>query len=80
MNSRNLGLYAAALAIAVLGALWLGLPASTLALLGLVLVCPLMMFFMMRGMHSGDGHHRRPADEHRHDPADGVEPHEHTTR
>jgi hypothetical protein len=28
------------------------------ALLGLLLVCPLMMSFMMRGMHGGDGHDR----------------------
>ena len=78
MNSRNYGLYAVALAIAVVGALWLGLPVSTLALLGLVLVCPLMMFFMMRGMHGG-GHDQHGADEHRHDPAGRTEPRDHTT-
>lgn len=35
-------------------AVWAGLPVATLLFL---LVCPLMMFFMMRGMH-GAGHAR----------------------
>lgn len=45
-------------AMAVLGAggiaLWAGV--SPLYFL-LLLVCPLMMFFMMRGMHGGPGEH-----------------------
>jgi Protein of unknown function (DUF2933) len=32
--------------LAVIGALWAGVPASTLLLLGFVLACPLMMLFM----------------------------------
>jgi hypothetical protein len=52
----NYGLYAIAVAIVVVGALWLGTPLSTLLLLGVVLVCPIMMMFMMKGMH-GDGEH-----------------------
>ena len=63
MRSRNFGLYAVVLAIVVVGAVWAGLPVGTLAFLGLILVCPLMMFLMMRGMHGGqnsqgsqDGH------------------------
>jgi Protein of unknown function (DUF2933) len=75
MNNRNYGLYAVAIAIAVVGALWLGVPVSTLAVLGLILVCPLMMFFMMRGMHGDDGH----GQEQRHDEADRAEPRDHTT-
>jgi len=76
MNSRNYGLYAVAVAIAVVGALWLGVPVGTLAVLGLVLVCPLMMLFMMRDMHDGDGHGQ---EQHRHDPADRTNPHDHTS-
>ncbi|MFE4599705.1 DUF2933 domain-containing protein [Kitasatospora indigofera] len=56
-NTRNYGPYAIAVAIAVVGALALGVPVSSLAVLGIVAVCPLMMFFMMRGMHGmGDDH------------------------
>ncbi len=49
-----------ALAIVVVGALWAGLPVSTLALFGLVLACPLMMFFMMRGMHGAEHDQHSP--------------------
>ena len=79
MNSKNYGLYAIALAIAVVGALWLGLPVYTLAFLGLILVCPLMMFFMMRGMHGGEGHDQHAAGQPQHDPAAHRTPHEHST-
>ncbi|WP_067022360.1 DUF2933 domain-containing protein [Streptomyces dysideae] len=56
-NQRNYGTYAVALAIAVVGALALGVPVGTLAVAAIVLACPLMMFFMMRGMHGGGGMH-----------------------
>jgi len=56
MKNTNYGLYALAVAVLAVGALWLGLPVSTLGLLAIVLVCPLMMLFMMKGMHSGDSH------------------------
>lgn len=66
-KSINYGLFAVAVAIGVVGALWLGVSVSTIAILGLVLVCPLMMMFMMRGMHGGgDGHdseERRGSDD-----------------
>lgn len=71
----NAGMYAVALAIATVGALWLGVPLATLALLAVVLVCPLMMMFMMRGMHGresgggdqGRGHtHEQHDQQHRH--------------
>lgn len=71
MNNRNYGLYAIAVAIAVVGALALGVPASTLGFLALVLVCPLMMLFMMRGMHGGD-RHNGPGEDRR------AAPHDHT--
>jgi hypothetical protein len=37
----------------VVSLVWAGVPADTLLVAGLVLMCPLMMFFMMRGMHGG---------------------------
>jgi hypothetical protein len=61
----NYGLFALAIAIAVVGALWLGVSASTIAALGVVLVCPLMMMVMMRGMHGGGQGHGPDADERR---------------
>ena len=75
MRSRNVGLYAVVLAIVVVGAVWAGLPVGTLALLGLILACPLMMFLMMRGEHGGqgsqDGHGRQD------DSSGRPAPHEH---
>lgn len=68
MKRQQWGLYAVALAILVVGLVWAGVPASTLLIAALVLVCPLMMFFMMRGMdHGGHGdgrHHATPDDPH----------------
>ncbi|NGN62500.1 DUF2933 domain-containing protein [Streptomyces sp. A7024] len=73
MNSRqhNYGLYALVPAIAVLGALVLGVPAGALVILVIALVCPLMMLFMMSGMHGDaptvrrDKHGRPPSDTRR---------------
>lgn len=74
MNKKNYGLYAVALAILVVGALWLGVPVATLAVGALVLACPLMMLFMMRGMHGGSGERgRADTGGHRH-PPDGRGP------
>jgi cell division protein FtsW (lipid II flippase) len=50
MKTRNFGLYAVAAAIVVVGLLWAGVPVGSLWFLGLIVMCPLMMFFMMRGM------------------------------
>jgi hypothetical protein len=74
-NNRNYGLYAIAVAIAVVGALALGVPLGDLAFLLIVLACPLMMFFMMRGMHGGgDLHGRGPGHD---DAPKDREPHDH---
>jgi hypothetical protein len=51
MRRPQWGWYAVALAILVVGLVWAGVPANTLLVAGLFLTCPLMMFFMMRGMH-----------------------------
>jgi hypothetical protein len=62
MKRPQWGLYAVAFAILVVGLVWAGVPASTLLVAGLVLLCPLMMLVMMRGMHSHEpGHDNRPA-------------------
>jgi Protein of unknown function (DUF2933) len=37
------------------------IPLSQLLWLGLVLICPLMMFFMMRGMHGSHEDHEQSA-------------------
>ncbi|WP_037773191.1 DUF2933 domain-containing protein [Streptomyces sclerotialus] len=69
-NKKPYGLYAIALAIFMVGALALGVPASTLAVLAIVLVCPLMMLLMMRGMHGhqDQGGSSRNVDRDRSDP------------
>ncbi|MBS2938882.1 DUF2933 domain-containing protein [Nocardioides sp. J2M5] len=71
-RSPNLGLYAVAAAIAIVGALWVGVPAGTLAFVGIALICPLVMMVMMGGMmgmhHGGSNdsstksHDRHPQD------------------
>ena len=42
----------------------LGVPTAYLAILLLIVACPLMMFFMMRGMDHGGTAGRDSADEH----------------
>ncbi|MDW4907830.1 DUF2933 domain-containing protein [Streptomyces sp. ADMS] len=54
MNQRNYGMYALAAAIVVVAALIVGASLDSLVWLALVAACPLMMFFMMRGMHGQD--------------------------
>jgi DUF2933 family protein len=56
MKSQRWGLYAVALAILVVGLVWAGVPASTLLIAALVLVCPLMMLSMHGGGHTGHDH------------------------
>ncbi|MEU6378729.1 hypothetical protein [Streptomyces sp. NPDC046909] len=67
-DQRNYGMYALAAALVVVGVLIVGLPLESLAWLALVAACPLMMFFMMRGMHGqdmhgGQGRHRDDRDD-----------------
>jgi hypothetical protein len=50
MKREQLPLYAIALAVLVVGLVYAGVPLGTLVVLPLVLACPLMMLFMMRGM------------------------------
>ena len=72
-RNPNLGMYAIAAAIVIVGALWVGVPAGTLALVGIALLCPLMMMLMMGGMHGMHGTgagstgqpHDRPDEQHR---------------
>jgi hypothetical protein len=67
MKRQQWGLYAVALAILVVGLAWAGVPVSTLLAAGLVLICPLMMFVMMRGMHDGGSDDDGPHDHQHHD-------------
>ncbi len=63
MNHQNLlkPLIAAAALVIVLAAL--GVPVSYLAFPLLIVACPLMMFFMMRGMsHDGGADHNSSDD------------------
>ena len=62
MNS-SMGLFAIAAAVAFVGALWVGVPLAGLVPLMFVLVCPLMMIFMMKGMHGDGGHEQGDADQ-----------------
>ena len=55
MKHQQWGLYAIAFAVVVVGLVALGVPASTLVFAVAMLACPLMMIFMMRGMHGGRG-------------------------
>jgi hypothetical protein len=69
MKPSNMGLYAIAAAIAFVGALWAGVPLAGLAPALIFLACPLMMIFMMKGMHGGDSGHSdtdEPRDQHLH--------------
>ena len=68
MNKEQLPLYAVALAVLVVGLVFAGVPLSTLLVLPIVLICPLMMFFMMRG----SDHRNSPRDEDDHEHDDGA--------
>lgn len=56
MKSKRKSLFVGGAVIAIVVALALGAPVNTLLLLGPALLCPVMMFFCMRGMgnHRGD--------------------------
>ncbi|KOV74242.1 hypothetical protein ADL00_02560 [Streptomyces sp. AS58] len=77
-DKRNYGMYAVAAAIVVVGALVVGASLESLVWLALVAACPLMMFFMMRGMNSHDTHdgHSRLHRSKRND--DPLRKHHHT--
>lgn len=57
-RNPSFGLYAAAVAIGAIGAVWVGVSVGTLVVLAVALACPLMMS-MMGGMHGGDDQHDR---------------------
>jgi Protein of unknown function (DUF2933) len=64
MRRQHLPFYAIAAAILIVGLVALGVPFSRLSFLAVVLICPLMMMFMMRGMHGGKGHGGADQTEH----------------
>ena len=59
MKKEQLPRYAMALAVLVVGLAVAGVPLSSLLFIPLVLACPLMMVFMMRGM---GGSHKQDSD------------------
>ena len=64
MNKEQLPLYAVALAVLIVGLAFAGVPLSALFVLPIVLICPLTMFFMMRGKDHGST--AREKDDHEH--------------
>ena len=64
MRRQPWGLYAIALAILIVDLVALGVPAQTLLFAGLVLACPLMMMFMMGGMHGSPGATHAKTEDH----------------
>jgi type III secretory pathway component EscV len=64
MKREQLPLYAIALAVLIVGLAFVGVPLSTLLILPLILACPLMMIFMMRGMDHGGSSHNQDHDQH----------------
>jgi hypothetical protein len=60
MNPKNRNRYLTYALVAAgvgVGAVWAGVPVSTVVLLGLLLTCPLMMIFMHGGHGGGQGGH-----------------------
>ena len=75
MRRQPWGLYAIAAAVLVVGLVAFGVPANTLLFGAFVLVCPLMMMFMMGGMHGGHGGTSPDAEQHARTPEDhGQDP------
>lgn len=50
-----------------------GLPTQTVLILGLLLLCPLMMFFMMGGKHTQEGSSKRQPDGTSNTPSGGSD-------
>lgn len=67
MNKEQMPLYAAALAVLAVVLVFAGVSVETLLVTGVVLVCPVMMFFMMRGMGRRDSASHDGQDKHSHD-------------
>ncbi|MDH6194274.1 hypothetical protein M2272_000895 [Mycobacterium frederiksbergense] len=61
MKRQNFRWYALALAVVIVGAFAVGVPASTVVLALVVLACPVMMMFMMGG-HGGRSNHGSGSD------------------
>ena len=83
MKKEQMPRYAMALAVLIVGLAFAGVPLSTLLVLPLVLACPLMMMFMMRGMDHGSDHRDGGGCGHDHsgdEPADSASPHSTTRR
>ncbi|WP_327130042.1 DUF2933 domain-containing protein [Streptomyces sp. NBC_01343] len=56
-TNRKYGFYAVAAVIVLVGALAVGVPPAAPAWFAIVGACPLVMFFMMRGVRDNSGGH-----------------------
>jgi len=63
MKREELPLYAIALAVLIVGLVYVGVPLGTLVFLPLVVACPLMMLFMMGGMNHRGAHRDHDRDD-----------------
>lgn len=78
MKREQLPLYAIALAVLIVGLAFAGVPLGTLLVLLLILACPLMMIFMMRGMdHGGTSHDHEHEHDHEQPSAGHEDLHDH---
>lgn len=74
MKKEQLPGYAVALAVLIVGLVAAGVPLASFLIVPLVLACPLMMIFMMRGMGSMDhSSHDSARDQHRRTEDTGAE-------
>jgi hypothetical protein len=70
-SSRNYPLYAVAIVVGGAIAIWAGVPPVFLMVL---VACPLMMFFMMRGGMHGDAHSGHNHSDYRHGTKQASQP------
>jgi type III secretory pathway component EscV len=78
MQTKNLPMYVMAAAAVALVAVVAGVPLASFLPFAILLLCPLMMFFMMRnmgGMHGGGPERSEPKDSDDHAGHDRTGPH-----
>ena len=63
MRHNRMFPYMAAATVVAVALIWIGAPLASFLPFGLLLVCPLMMFFMMRNMGGMHGNAAPPAQD-----------------